>query len=187
MLADAAKDIQAAASALLTSRPRWHILSPRKSQNRNFQREERGVSNEIRLQSASALAKHGLLQISLITVTSKVDGGMSSETKRESRATNPLLPSVNPVIPAKAGIQRPTKPAARNQVRIADDKSLPPLWGKARMGGDARKRGFGVPEFKRKPSPLIGEARMGAARASAALRARRPRSQDKRNRRNIKP
>ena len=24
--------------------------------------------------------------------------------------------------------------AARNQVRIASDKSLPPLWGKARMG-----------------------------------------------------
>ena len=48
------------------------------------------------------------------------------------RATNPLLA---PVIPAKAGIQTISdKTVTRNQVRIASDKSLPPLWGKARMG-----------------------------------------------------
>ena len=35
-----------------------------------------------------------------------------------------------PVIPAKAGIQRiAAKPAARNQVRIADNKSLLPIIG----------------------------------------------------------
>ena len=34
-----------------------------------------------------------------------------------------------PVIPAKAGIQTiEAKPAARNQIQIASDKSLPPLW-----------------------------------------------------------
>ena len=39
------------------------------------------------------------------------------------------------VIPAKAGIQMiEAKPATRNQVQIASDKSLPPLRGKARMG-----------------------------------------------------
>ena len=35
-----------------------------------------------------------------------------------------------------------TEPATRNQASIASDKSLPPLCGKARMGGDARKRGL---------------------------------------------
>ena len=34
-----------------------------------------------------------------------------------------------PVIPAKAGIRTiSAKPAVRNQVQIASDKSLPPLW-----------------------------------------------------------
>ena len=36
------------------------------------------------------------------------------------------IPAFRPVIPAKAGIQTDSaKPAARNQVRIASDKSLP--------------------------------------------------------------
>ena len=69
-----------------------------------------------------------------------------------SQGVKSTIVSDSPVIPAKAGIQRvEAKIAARNQGRIAVDKSLPPLWGKARMG----------------VSP----------RASAALRAGRPRSQ----------
>ena len=35
-----------------------------------------------------------------------------------------LLSSISPVILAKAGIQRPTKPASRNQARIATGGSL---------------------------------------------------------------
>ena len=55
-----------------------------------------------------------------------------------------------PVIPAKAGIHRSANSlAARNQARIASDKSPLPIW------------------------------ETGAPRASAALRARRPRSQRK--------
>ena len=57
-----------------------------------------------------------------------------------------------PVIPAKAGIQRiATKLVTRNQVGIASDKSPLPLWERARV----------------RVTP----------RASAALRAGRPRSQ----------
>ena len=62
----------------------------------------------------------------------------------------PTLP-FSPVIPAKAGIQRiPAKLATRNQVQIPTSGSLLPSWEKARM----------------RVSP----------RASAALRAGRPRS-----------
>ena len=70
----------------------------------------------------------------------------------------------------------------QNQVQIANDKSLPPLRGK-RLGWGcaARKRGFGVPEFKRKPtsvSPLCGKAgsvarKRGVADETPALPARR--------------
>ena len=78
------------------------------------------------------------------------------EIKYKSRATNPFplhggrlgwgsrrrdarapsrRPKFRPVIPAKAGIQTiEAKTAARNQVQTASDKSLPPSWGKARMG-----------------------------------------------------
>ena len=38
-------------------------------EKRNFQREERGVRSEIRLQSASALAEDGLLRISYLMLT----------------------------------------------------------------------------------------------------------------------
>ena len=48
--------------------------------------------------------------------------------RRHSRFLPPF-PLSNPVIPAKAGIQTASsKPATRNQARIASDKSLPPLW-----------------------------------------------------------
>ena len=68
---------------------------------------------------------------------------------RDARAPSPPF---SPVIPAKAGIQTlATKPVARNQVQIPTSGSLLPLWERARM----------------RVSP----------RASAALRARRPRSQ----------
>ena len=71
----------------------------------------------------------------------------------------------------KAGIQMAeAKFAARNQVQMAVIGSLPPLWGKARMGV-SRASG---PRPGRKPthaSPLWGKAGMGAPRASAALQA----------------
>ena len=61
------------------------------------------------------------------------------------------FPAFSPVIPAKAGIQRVAiKPAIRNQAQITASVSLLPLWEKVRM----------------RVSP----------RASAALRAGRPRS-----------
>ena len=65
---------------------------------------------------------------------------------------HPVIPDFHPVIPAKSGIQRVAiKPGTRNQVQISASGSLLPSWEKARM----------------RVSP----------RASAALRAGRPRSQ----------
>ena len=52
---------------------------------------------------------------------------------------SPPSPLSNPVIPAKAEIRTASaKSAARNHAQIARDKSLPPLWGKARMGVSPR-------------------------------------------------
>ena len=87
------------------------------------------------------------------------------------------------VIPAKAGIQTvEAKFATRNQVRIADDKSLPPLWG---LQGQAltfvipTKAGIQTVEAKfatrnqvriaddKSLPPLWGKARMGVSRASS--------------------
>ena len=71
---------------------------------------------------------------------------------RAPRAQPTLISALYPVIPAKAGIQTlAVRSAIRNQVQIPTSGSLLPSWEKARM----------------RVSP----------RASAALRARRPRSQ----------
>ena len=66
---------------------------------------------------------------------------MARFSVRHSRSLPRSFPLSTPVIPAKAGIQTASaKPAARNHVQIASDKSLPPLWGKARMGVSPRAR-----------------------------------------------
>ena len=59
------------------------------------------------------------------------------------------------VIPAKAGIQMAeAKFAARNQVRIASDKSLPHSWGKARVGATRASAAMTLCEFGRKPAHI---------------------------------
>ena len=90
---------------------------------------------------------------SLLPLREKARMRVSPRASAALQARRPRSqPALPPVIPAKAGIQTPAaKPATRNQVQIAVIGSLLPLWEKARM----------------RVSP----------RASAALRAGRPRSQ----------
>ena len=86
------------------------------------------------------------------------------DSDKYARRTNPanpiilkilILTKLPPVIPAKAGIHTVSaKPATQNQVQIASDKSLPPLWGKARMNArraQARTAGDKVLPFANFP------------------------------------
>ena len=86
--------------------------------------------------------------------------------QREPSAVNKSLSQPpHPVIPAKAGIQMiEAKSAIRSQSRIASDKSLPPLRGKARMGvsrapARVRRQPTPPPETKRRTQPTNPLAR----------------------------
>ena len=91
---------------------------------------------------------------------------------RDARAPGSQIAPASPVIPAKAGIQTiEAKPATQNQARIAANKSLPPLRGKARMGVS---RASSPPLPGRQPAPAspVIPAKAGIRTVEAKFAAR---------------
>ena len=59
---------------------------------------------------------------------------LAAETKREPQSTNPFYFPSTLSFPRRRESGGQAKLAIRNQARTAASGSLPPLWGKARMG-----------------------------------------------------